>query len=462
MSKKYHKYNVTLTELQLIFNKTTILNLRMGVNSTLKYECGKFLSSRSRHGTTSDGTPVSNIRLSLSKTSYVLTFASTYSFDTWKQKLDQVVDMCRRDPDKHNGHHFEYYSFPIDKEAVFCSVCGFVLKGLVWQGHICILCKSTVHPQCRSLSEKCMGAGRGGDTNQVPTPSSPPSVSAEREESEAASKRILAARSMTFGIADNVDKKYAHRSNSFAISKMTAAGGGSAPSSTDVIGQLVENVKRQVNSEESWFIGMASKGVTKANLSLFSHHRGTFLLRLSDREPGYRLAVVDSNAQVKHIQVMEAENRFCLEEETWFDTLAELVRFYSATNLSAVFTHSFIDVHLSQSIGEASAAAIRSQSRLSRGGDDDSSASWGGGEGTVFASAVLLRPLSAPSAHNPNQFTSLGQGQMVFVLNQFQLSPETRRSYLCQLQVETPTSISDLFVVPETDIRFVTFMPEFL
>ena len=146
MSKKYHKYNVTLTELQLIFNKNTAINFRMAANSTLVYETGNFVSTKSDK----NHPAVSNIKLSVAKTAYILTFNSQFSFESWKQKLDQVVDMCKRDPAKHNGHIFEYYSFQVEKDAVVCAVCGFVLKGLVWQGHVCILCKANVHPKCRT------------------------------------------------------------------------------------------------------------------------------------------------------------------------------------------------------------------------------------------------------------------------------------------------------------------------
>ena len=148
-SKKSHKYNVALTELQLIFNKSLILNLRM--NNELKYEVGLFAKTSGK-----SSKPVSNIKFTLAKTSYILIFSSEYNFDSWKQKFDEVFDLCRKNPSKHNAHMFEYYSFQVEKEPVFCSACGFVLKGLVWQGHLCIICKSIAHPKCRTECQPCI------------------------------------------------------------------------------------------------------------------------------------------------------------------------------------------------------------------------------------------------------------------------------------------------------------------
>ncbi|XP_075259204.1 proto-oncogene vav-like [Convolutriloba macropyga] len=422
MSKKYHKYNVTLTELQLIFNKTTILNLRMGVNSTLKYETGNFVSSKSHHGTNSD-TPVSNIRLSLqSKTSYVLTFSSEGSFESWKKKLDQVVDMCKRDPERHNGHIFEYYSFQVEKETFTCAVCGFVLKGLVWQGHICILCKITVHPGCRCLSAKCTG---------VSTPHIvQPAEQEERQTSEMGGKARISARSMTFAGADATDKRFATRSSSFAVnankqkreSVVTSSSGGDGDESVDELAQLVAHIKLQCTQEEEWFIGMASKQVTKNNLlSLCSPSAstqstaGSFLIRLSDRDPGYRLAVLDSNAQVKHIQSGGGDG-----SDEYCDTVPE----------------------------------------------------------RVFGAAVLVRQLSAPyvTPNNPNgPYVNLGQGQLVFVLNSIELGENNHKTFLCilnlnQLLSNNSSDISanqqqleaETFSVGDSDLRFISFIPDLL
>ena len=148
-SKKTHKYNVALTELQLIFNKNTILNLRM--SNDMKYEVGQFAKASNKISK-----PISSIKFTLAKTSYILMFSSEYNFNSWKQKFDEVFDLCRKQPWKHKSHMFEYYSFQVEKDPVFCSACGFVLKGLVWQGHLCIICKSTAHPNCRTECAECV------------------------------------------------------------------------------------------------------------------------------------------------------------------------------------------------------------------------------------------------------------------------------------------------------------------
>lgn len=418
-SKKTHKYNVALTELQLIFNKNTILNLRM--SNDMKYEVGQFTKS------SKNSKPVSNIKLTHAKTSYILLFSSEYNFNSWKQKFDEVLDLCRKQPSKHKSHMFEYYSFQVEKDPVFCSACGFVLKGLVWQGHLCIICKSIAHPNCRTECAECVNprlsvrptgvAGRSASIAVLGT--------AERETMPSRANSLLHAAgdhsSLTFPSRKTCTNYYP------SLRKLRKQSSG-----------LQTPIE-----EQGWYIGMASKQVTKANLETFASTKGSFLVRLSDREPGYRLAVVDSKSHVKHIQIFDNENgEYFLEEDQKFKSIAQLIEFYRKTNLSTVFSD-YIDAYLSHPLADICYDLIREYSAAN---EANSSHEGFHDDLKPVGAAILLKTVTAPNLDGGN-YANLQQGQLVFISN------ETEDYFECTTSL---APLAPVLMVSQNDVRIIT------
>lgn len=227
---------------------------------------------------------------------------------SWLEAFNRAYDNVNPERNSFTKHSFTLHTFT---NPYSCSHCSNLLHGLFFQGYKCTICKIGVHKSCISKVRAC------GAPSLPPRPTLPPS---------SPSPSIPSIRSSSLSML-----------NDSSFNETTSSGGrASLPPSPSDPNFSFDQISSPYPTLEQyqWFVGNMTRETAQSILDRLPH--GTFLVRISPKQGSFAISI-NYNGHVKHIRIQKSKERFYLSANMLFDSLENLVEWYSTHSLADTF-----------------------------------------------------------------------------------------------------------------------------